>query len=85
MRKGCRKHAARQSLRKVTAANIILLKKKVRMIQNRPAMTTAAHHVLPVLLLLRLLFQKICVWNCLITKPIRILSFNIQTLIFQIV
>lgn len=78
-------HAVRQSLRKATAAKTILQKKKAKTVHNRPAMMTAAHHVLPAILLLKLLFQKIYVWNCLITKRIRILSFNIQRLIFQTV
>ncbi len=55
------------------------------MIKQNHVMMTAAHHVLPATLLLKPLSQKIYVWNCLITKPIRILSFNIQTLISQTV
>lgn len=85
MQKECRKHAVKQNLKKATAAKIILQKKMAKMIQNRPAMMTAAHHVLPAILLLKPLFQRIFVWNCLITKPIRIRSFNTQTLIFQTV
>ncbi len=82
----CRKPAARQSPeRRVTVVKIILQKKRVKMMRQSHVMTIAAHHVLPAILLLRPLFQKTCVWNCLITKPIRILSFNIQTLIFQTV
>ncbi len=55
------------------------------MIKQNHVMMTAAHHVLPATLLLKPLSQKIYVWNCLITKRIRILSFNIQTLISQTV
>ncbi len=79
----CRKPAARQNPeRRVTAVKIIPQKRMVNMILQNPAMTTAARHALPATLLLRLPFQKIYVWNFLITKLIRILSFNIQTLIF---
>lgn len=86
MRKGCRKHAVKQNLRKkVTAAKTILQKKAARMTKQNHVMTTAVHHVLPAIPLLKLLSQKTYVWNCLITKRIRILSFNIQILIFQIV
>ena len=55
------------------------------MIQQNHVMMTAARHVLPAILLLKPLSQKIYVWNCLITKRIRIFSFNIQILIFQTV
>lgn len=84
MRKGHRKHAANQSLpRKWTAVKIILQKKTATMIKQNHVKMTAAHHVLPAILLLKPLSQRIYVWNCLITKPIRILSFTIQILIFQ--
>lgn len=86
MRRECRKHAViKQNQRKVTAAKIILQKKTAKMNQNHPAMMTAVHHVLPATLLLKLLSQRTFVWNFLITKRIRILSFSIQTLIFPIV
>ena len=86
MRKGRRKHAVKQSLpRKWTAVKIILQKKTATMIKQSHVMMTAAHHVLPATLLLKPLFQKIYVWSCLITKRIRIHSFNIQILIFQTV
>lgn len=86
MRRECRKHAVKQSLpRKWTAVKIILQKRKANMIKQNHVMMTAAHHVLPATLLLKPLSQKIYVWNCLITKRIRILSFNIQTLISQTV
>lgn len=55
------------------------------MTKQNHVMMTAVHHVLPATLLLKPLFQKIYVWNCLITKRIRMLSFDIQILIFQIV
>lgn len=55
------------------------------MIKQNHVKMTAAHHVLPATLLLKLLSQRIYVWNYLITKRIRILSFTIQILIFQIV
>ncbi len=85
MRKGCRKHAVKQSLKRVTAVKIILPKKTTDMIKKNHVMTTAVHHVLPVILLLRLRFQKIYIWNYLITKRIRIPSSIIQILIFQTV
>lgn len=82
----CRKPAARQNPeRRVTAVKIIPQKKTVKMIQQSHAMMIAVLPVLPALLLLKPLFQKTCVWNFLITKRIRILSFNIQTLIFPTV
>lgn len=82
----CRKHAAKQNPeRRVIAVKIILQKRMVNRILQNHVMTIAAHHVLSATLLLRPLFQKIYVWNFLITKRIRILSFNIQTLIFQTV
>lgn len=83
----CRKPAAKQNLgKRVTVVKITPQKKAEKMIlQNHHVMMTAVLHALPVILLLRLLFQKIYVWNCLITKQIRIFSFNIQTLIFQTV
>lgn len=55
------------------------------MTKQNHVMMTAAHHVLPAILLLKPLFQKIYVWNCLITKQIRMLSSDIQILIFQTV
>lgn len=55
------------------------------MTKQNHVMMTAAHHVLPAILLLKLLSQKIYVWNCLITKRIRMLSSDIQILIFQTV
>lgn len=55
------------------------------MTKQNHVMMTAVHHVLPAILLLKLLSQKIYVWNYLITKRIRILSFNIQIHIFQTV
>ncbi len=86
MRKGHRKHAVKQSLpKKWTAVKIILQKKTVTMIKQNHVKMTAAHHVLPATLLLKPHSQKIYGWNCLITKPIRILSFTIQILIFQTV
>lgn len=86
MHKECRKHAVKQNLpRKWTAAKIILQKKTANMIKQNHVMMTAAHPVWPAILLLKRLSQKIYVWNCLITKRIRILSFNIQIHIFQTV
>ncbi len=82
----CRKHAVKQNLpKKQTAVKIILQKKTASMTTKNHVMMTAVHHVLPAILLLKPLSQKICVWNCLITKRIRMLSFNIQILIFQTV
>lgn len=82
----CRKPAAKQNPeRRVTAVKITPQKKTAKMILKNHAMMTAVHHVLPALLLLRLLFQKTCAWNFLITKRIRIRSFSIQILIFPTV
>ncbi len=82
----CRRHAARQSPeRKVTAVKIIPQKKKVKMMLQSHVMMIAARHVLPAILLLRLLFQKTCVWTSLITKRIRIFSSSIQPHTFQTV
>lgn len=82
----CRKPAVKQNPgRRATVVKIIPQKKKVKMIQQSHAMMTAVLHVLPALLLLRLLFQETCAWNFLITKRIRILSFSIPTLIFPTV
>ncbi len=55
------------------------------MIKQNHVMMTVAHHALPAILLLKPLSQKIYVWNSLITKRIKILSSNIQILIFQTV
>jgi len=55
------------------------------MIKQNHVKMTAAHHVLPAILLLKPLSQRIYVWNCLITNRIRTLSFNTQILIFQTV
>lgn len=86
MRKQCRKHAVKQNLQKrVTVVKTILQKKTANMITQNHVMMTAARHALPAILLLKPLFQKIYVWNCLITKQIRMLSFDIQILIFQTV
>ena len=86
MRKECGKHAVKQNLPgKWTAVKIILQKKTANMTKQNHVMMTAVHHVLPAILLLKPLSQKICVWNFLITKRIRMRSFDIQILIFQTV
>lgn len=86
MRKRHRKHAVKQSLQKKwIAVKIILQKKTATMIKQNHVKMTAAHHALPAILLLKPLFQKIYVWNCLIINRIRILSFSMQILIFQTV
>lgn len=86
MRNPCRKHAVKQNLpKKWTAVKIILQKKTANLTTKNHVTMTAAHHVLPVTLLLKPLSQKIYVWNYLITKRIRILSFSMQILIFQTV
>lgn len=81
----CNKPVVKRTLKRETVAKTILQKITKKTKRILLVMMTAAQRALHVFLLLKLRFQKIYVWNYLITKPIRIPTSSIQILIFQTV